>query len=359
MNWRETNARWDELVALAALALLSAFLALVAWQLPEAFGLWMQEDGWAEWGTFWSFLAAAVLFGRRAIRKSDTVLTRVLAFLLCAFCVFVAGEEISWGQRVFAYRPPDYFLEKNYQQELNVHNLLTKKEALGMSLDSRYLIAFIAFVYGVLAPLVVRIPRLRETSLIEQARPLVPTLWLLPIFIAIIQVERRYPVKLGGEAAELVFGMCFLVTALAASRFHFRRPAVGYALPALTVAATLLLGAATPPVLGFLNSGADQKRVAQTQAELKAIAQELATATQPRLLQTRAMHKRIHTAVEVGYFKLADPARFGYFLDPWHSPYWVRWDADNASLSIYSFGPNRRRDPDGGDDLHEVVPLAL
>ena len=37
-------------------------------------------------------------------------------------------EEISWGQRVLAFRPPSYFLEQNFQQELNFHNLAGKRE---------------------------------------------------------------------------------------------------------------------------------------------------------------------------------------------------------------------------------------
>ena len=36
-------------------------------------------------------------------------------------------EEISWRQRVFGHRPPEYFLAQNYQQELNVHNLASMR----------------------------------------------------------------------------------------------------------------------------------------------------------------------------------------------------------------------------------------
>lgn len=46
-----------------------------------------------------------------------TTLSVALAFL------FVAGEEISWGQRIFNVGPSEFFLENNAQEETNFHNL--------------------------------------------------------------------------------------------------------------------------------------------------------------------------------------------------------------------------------------------
>ncbi len=40
--------------------------------------------------------------------------------------VFVAGEEISWGQRIIGFATPDYLLDNNIQEELNLHNIRTK-----------------------------------------------------------------------------------------------------------------------------------------------------------------------------------------------------------------------------------------
>lgn len=48
-------------------------------------------------------------------------------YLVCAVAFFlVAGEEVSWGQRVLGIKTPDALLVLNYQHETNVHNLLTK-----------------------------------------------------------------------------------------------------------------------------------------------------------------------------------------------------------------------------------------
>ena len=37
--------------------------------------------------------------------------------------LFIAGEEISWGQRIFGYSTPDWIVERNLQREFNLHNL--------------------------------------------------------------------------------------------------------------------------------------------------------------------------------------------------------------------------------------------
>ena len=56
------NKHWREFVALCAIDGLLLAVAMAAWQSPETFASWMQEDGWAEWATFMSFTAASVLF---------------------------------------------------------------------------------------------------------------------------------------------------------------------------------------------------------------------------------------------------------------------------------------------------------
>lgn len=44
-------------------------------------------------------------------------------FILAAFCcLYVAGEEISWGQHIMDWTTPDYWGGVNDQQETNLHN---------------------------------------------------------------------------------------------------------------------------------------------------------------------------------------------------------------------------------------------
>lgn len=83
----------------------------------ETFHVLMREDAWAEWCTFLAFLTASVLAFDGMVRRSGGGLERVAFAGLGLFCFFVAGEEISWGQRLLGFTPPEVFLQENYQQE--------------------------------------------------------------------------------------------------------------------------------------------------------------------------------------------------------------------------------------------------
>lgn len=78
----------------------------------------VQEDGVLEWATFWAFVVAGVMYLGNAVRQLSR--TAVLPWFACGlglFCLIVALEEISWGQRLFGFQAPEYFLEENFQQE--------------------------------------------------------------------------------------------------------------------------------------------------------------------------------------------------------------------------------------------------
>jgi hypothetical protein len=51
-------------------------------------------------------------------------------------------------------------------------------------------------------------------------------------------------------------------------------------------------------------------------------------------------------------------ARRRYAIDPWGTAYWIRYTSGGKRLTVYSFGPNRRRD-EGGDDIVASQPLRL
>ena len=46
--------------------------------------------------------------------------------LLGAGLLFVAGEEVSWGQRILGFEGPERLVEANIQSEANLHNLLDR-----------------------------------------------------------------------------------------------------------------------------------------------------------------------------------------------------------------------------------------
>jgi uncharacterized membrane protein SirB2 len=317
----------------------------------------LQEDGWAEWATFLAFATACVL-GVQAFRESRDKVGRWERWYglgLALFCLFVAGEEISWGQRLLGFRPPNYFLEQNYQQEANLHNLLKNV------LDTRFMVMGIALGFGVIVPFLAHVTRLPAY--------LGAKLAYLPWYVGVAFVEFSYPYELVGELAELVLGLLFVVEL--ASRRTGEGETAGAALAFKTQAVALAGAVLVVPLndaLLSLNAEAHRAAAVQDLETLAARMQAGEVAT-GKMLRKKFVHKRLYTAVQAGYLKL-DPKR--YYLDPWNNPYWIAYERDasgkGGTALLYSFGANRRRDSAldegagkgfglGGDDVGIIVEL--
>jgi hypothetical protein len=83
------------------------------------------EDSVLEWTQFFSMAAAAVVLGAIAWRLFRQRDLRWAAFFAAGAlaAVIIAGEEISWGQRVFGLATPDILDDVNTQGEANLHNV--------------------------------------------------------------------------------------------------------------------------------------------------------------------------------------------------------------------------------------------
>lgn len=290
----------------------------------------MREDGFAEWASFAAFVAVAVIALVAARRMSGWSLERTGLIALGLFGMLVAGEEISWGQRVLGFRPPDLFLEHNFQQESNLHNLLK-----GV-FETRWMV-FLVAAYGVVASYWATVSRF--------PRALAPSSALLPWLALVAWLELSYPYELVGELAELLLGLTLLREAC----LRGLRPAAepNYALRVFRAQlAVLFAGALLLPVNELSAWWQRDALVAEAQRDLDELARliERGVAVQSELFEKGAIHKRVYTAVRANYLAL-DPAE--YYLDPWNSPYWIavhRTGAGKAEVVVYSFGSNRRRD---------------
>lgn len=83
------------------------------------------EDGLLEWLTVVALFTTAAVTFNRAVKFASTQ-SKVFVgmnLLFAAIFLFGAGEEISWGQRIFGWETTDYFSENNAQNETNIHNL--------------------------------------------------------------------------------------------------------------------------------------------------------------------------------------------------------------------------------------------
>jgi hypothetical protein len=322
-------------------ALLALLVVSIVW-LAHADATWyeslMQEDRLVEWGTVWFFFTAALLGGWRAVRER-----RPFDALVALFCLFVAGEEFSWGQRLLGFTAPEVFLEHNRQQELTLHNFADvfgqPKWALILALSG----------YGLLLP-ALDLHRIGR-SLLTRIRATAPPLALAPWFFLAVLLLVWYPLDFTGEWVELVAGMLFgMVVA-----------------PNSSVFATLSLNAVVfTALLTWWSGRSIAKPEALACARDEATALSSAFAGQAQLENaTGSFHKRVWTAHEERRVDLTvarnaldvvscgtddQEGRRRYAVDPWGTAYWIRFTPDPQSLTVYSFGPNRRRD-DGGDDI--------
>jgi hypothetical protein len=118
-----------------SVALLGAVPAVASalWLLADPAGLsaMVREDGVVEWASAVLAFVAAALYGAAALRRARLVHVRVwsgttVALILAAgACLLLGLEEISWFQRVLDVESPEFMVNRNGQQELNLHNLAT------------------------------------------------------------------------------------------------------------------------------------------------------------------------------------------------------------------------------------------
>lgn len=87
----------------------------------------LREDALIEYlGFFFLFLTSIflILTGARYLKKGLGWRTLAITFITVGIVFFwAAGEEISWGQRIFSIKTPQTLSEMNYQKELNIHNI--------------------------------------------------------------------------------------------------------------------------------------------------------------------------------------------------------------------------------------------
>ena len=173
---------------------------------PDFYYFSIQEDEYLEWSSFWAFLLAAVAYFRRAVGyclATDRFPWYLYGVVL--FCFIVAMEEISWGQRLLGYQPPTYFLEHNYQQEFNFHNVVeTDYRKLALTL--------VIAGYGIVLPLAGKFRYLK--SWFKRIGIVAPTIALLPAFSGTFLVYFLYPWSHSGEWVELMLGLGFLLSAV-------------------------------------------------------------------------------------------------------------------------------------------------
>ena len=213
---------WGIQRVIARLLLVAPVVAAVALVLtvphPRVYHFLIEEDHVIEWAQFAAILAAAVAFAvaaRRAQQASRRGLT--ILFLLVGVGAFVvAGEEISWGQRILGLATPPALAEVNHQGETNIHNISSLQRVFNLG-------ELLVGLYGFAVPLLwasrahdrLRLGRFRLDPLLIPPLCL-GMLFFLPFayraFRAIFLPEAGERITEFGELPELTLYVGILVT---------------------------------------------------------------------------------------------------------------------------------------------------
>jgi hypothetical protein len=157
------------------------------------------EDGLIEnLGAFFLLVTSGFFltsYFKSSVSDKDTNLLRRkknIVYLLLAVLFFIGfGEEISWGQRMFGWKTPDYFIEINRQDETNFHNIeafnttlfysgggrKVDKPVLAVILDVQTWFFVFWFSYCLLFPLMSHYSLRFNKFFYEKTIPL-PPLWI-------------------------------------------------------------------------------------------------------------------------------------------------------------------------------------
>ncbi|MEZ4940047.1 MAG: hypothetical protein R3D58_04215 [Saprospiraceae bacterium] len=127
-------------------------------KVPAIYG----EDGLLENATALFAFSSGIIF-LYLVRYFNKPVQKFYLYAFGAATILFAGEEISWGQRIFGWETPAYLMEKNIQQESNLHNLFNNY------FDGAYLLltgalATIFFYRKQLKKFLARIPHLKNLT---------------------------------------------------------------------------------------------------------------------------------------------------------------------------------------------------
>jgi len=150
----------------------------------------------------------------RLVRAQDALFAFLYGCFLCGL-IFIVGEEISWGQRIFGFSTPEALNDINRQGESNLHNIHGVQTMFSWGM-------FLVGAYGMIMPCLAvwRWGSYRDWPLF--AMRITPHWLLMPYFLLML-VWRTYrnffeplqdyyfAISEFGEITELVLAIAFLL----------------------------------------------------------------------------------------------------------------------------------------------------
>ncbi|MDY0098840.1 MAG: hypothetical protein RBR81_06535 [Bacteroidales bacterium] len=143
MNTRKLIAGTEVFIGTILITLITYGMYLRFFVGSEEFVRFVREDGPVEYLTaFFLFFCSLVCLYRVTKYCKPWKKPWVITWILLAILFFfAAGDEISWGQRIFNIESGDFFKQHNKQSETNLHNLVVKGHSLNKVIFSRFMFA--------------------------------------------------------------------------------------------------------------------------------------------------------------------------------------------------------------------------
>ncbi|MBD0352639.1 MAG: hypothetical protein ICV65_15935 [Flavisolibacter sp.] len=182
------------------------------------------EDGLVEWLTVAGLLLGAFTCFIRIVRlrTNKSWLFLFVTLMLGLVLFFGAGEEISWGQRIFGIQSPEYFKEHNTQGETNIHNLILDGVRLNRWIFS-ILLSIVLGIYVIVIPLLYRSKKWMQRIVDYWGIPL-PKMFQTIALLVMAFLTQLIP---HGKRAELlecgIALMLFLIIRFPANETTFKR----------------------------------------------------------------------------------------------------------------------------------------
>jgi hypothetical protein len=173
--------------------------------------VYTKEDGFAEYGTAFLLFCISILCFYRFFTffKTKKTLWKFGVLAMAFVFIFGAGEEISWGQRIFNIESSEYFLENNAQGETNLHNMVVDGKKVNKIIFSQ-LLTIVLVLYLIITPFLYQKLEWFKNLVNKFAVPIVK--WHHTIaFLVSTSLIMLMPSSRKWELYELAFGVIFFL----------------------------------------------------------------------------------------------------------------------------------------------------
>lgn len=141
----------------------------------------VSEDSFFEYVQALSYLSAGIIFLVPALKgfRSGHIIQGITLCITGSILIFIALEEVSWGQRIFGIKTPEWFRYNNIQNEISIHNL----EPVQKTIHLLYAMTGAFFVFGWIPRRVGFLTRHFSPGMLSLFTLLKPRLYLMTYFL--------------------------------------------------------------------------------------------------------------------------------------------------------------------------------